>query len=672
MISNAMKNNLEKRIEDDNYWVSEYLEAIEIIDFISPSVENDFWKESIKREKFASLVEEYPAKVQHWIRFSRVFNNKIWSRIRPACEKNFGQFVKDCETIRTYMKPINEKKDEIKRRLEKISAEKLVIHFAYWLEKKYFEEDDDCEFSKSLVNYFNVLQECLTQGKNKRVRDQRSVLETNKEELWEVYKTGQLNEYITQFFDGMEEWIRADFLEEMFCSQGWPVSYQNGVGVLTPTDKQQSEIKMPIMKAFANEIIELELPFTEEDIDHRAKMLNPETLHSDWHQYTGLRFLRRCFGDDLLSQVNEQAGFEIQNILRVLLVLVGHYKKYFKHPRYIAKQEGKGFLSSLIPLSSFNSEIEYSLLCHPMHPREFSCLTGFVKELMDDTISIEETQRIFAAFTADIHDDEATRIKFANNLLLLKNESCYLFLPRLFFDDKYVIQIIFNLIFSINEDAAVKHMEKQIQHFFEYHQFHAITRYPLDFAGENRGEVDVLAFRDNTLFIIEAKTTYQRILVNHIRSLRVTYYEAGEQLNNILDLLPEYWADISSKLNISVPYASVKKVTLIVTNSCEYDHQYFNGHLKISLSELENVLDAPNPFMLFLLQKEVQSLGSQCDPELPPDNLNPYRLFPSDNPSVDQIIACLEESRFWKLVLDEQIEPTPLFSVPPVDSPKEI
>lgn len=662
-----------ERIKDVEYWTSEYLEAIERIEFKSPKIENIFWEESIKRGKFSSLVEEYPAKVQHWIRFSRVFNKKIWSRIRPACEKQFCQFVKDCETIKMYIKPINEKKDEIKKRLEKISAEKLVIHFAYWLEKKYFEEDDDCEFSKSLVNYFNVLQECLTQGKNKRVRDQRGILETNKEELWEVYKTGQLNEYITQLFDGMEEWIRADFIEEMFCSQGWPVSYKkDGVGVLTPTDKQQSEITMPIKKAFANEFIELELPFTAEDFDHQAKLLNPETLHSDWHQYTGLRFFRRCFGDDLLSQVKVEAGFEIKNILSVLLVLVGHYKKYFKHPRYIAKQEGKGFLSSLIPLSSANTEIELSLLCHPMHPREFSCLNGFAKELMDDTISLDETQRIFAAFTADIHDDEAMKIKFANNLLLLKNESCYLFLPRLFFDDKYVIQIIFNLIFSINEDDAVKHMEKQIKQFFEYHQFHAITRYKLDLDRDDRGEVDVLAFRDNTLFIIEAKTTYQRILVHHIRSLRVTYYGAGEQLSNILDLLPEYWADISSKLNISVPYASVKKVTLIVTNSCEYDHQYFNGHLKISLCELENVLDAPNPLMLFLLNKEVQSLASPYDHELPPGNLNKYRLFPSDNPSVDQLIACLEESRFWKLVLDEQIEPTPLFSVPPVDSPKKI
>jgi hypothetical protein len=215
-------------------------------------------------------------------------------------------------------------------------------------------------------------------------------------------------------------------------------------------------------------------------------------------------------------------------------------------------------------------------------------------------------------------------------------------------------------------------MENRVKFLSECQKFQTITGYPLKADGKDKGEIDVLAFRDNTLFIIEAKMTYQRILVNDIRSLRATYDGAGEQLDNILDLLPEYWADISKKLRISVPYTSVKQVTLIVTNSCEYDHHYFQGHLKISLCELETVLVMSNSSMLFALHEEMRSFGYQYDPASSTDILNQYRLFPSENPSVDQIIACLEESRFWELVLDEKIEPTPLFSVPPVDSPKEI
>jgi len=114
-----------------------------------------------------------------------------------------------------------------------------------------------------------------------------------------------------------------------------------------------------------------------------------------------------------------------------------------------------------------------------------------------------------------------------------------------------------------------------------------------------------------------------------------------------------------------MPYAAVKKVTLIVSNSFEYDHQYFNGHLKISWHELESVMNALPPLLTFELKHRAQSTPVQDIPEPTPAILDQYRLFPDDTPSVDQMLVCIEQSRYWELVLGEPMKPTPVFTVKP-------
>jgi hypothetical protein len=232
---------------------------------------------------------------------------------------------------------------------------------------------------------------------------------------------------------------------------------------------------------------------------------------------------------------------------------------------------------------------------------------------------------------------------------------------------------MFNKIFDVKKltQQISDYFEKRIEALFLKNGFRTIQGHKFKYPEIAEGDIDALAFRDNVLFVVQAKMTHQRFLAHNIRTLRDTFQKAGDQMDVALYVLSEHWTDISSKLNISTPYSSLKIVTLIVSNSFEYDHQYFNDHLKISYCELENVLEFLDPFHLFELQMREQATTSQ----IPTPNkgmIEQYRLFPSENPSVEQIIACLEESRFWNLVLDEQIEATPLFSVPPVDSPKEI
>jgi hypothetical protein len=650
-----MKNNLEKRIKEDNFWATEYLDAINNNLVNNHKIENAFWRESIKRGRFASLSQQYPKAVEHWVRFSRIFKDSLWNEIRPVCERHLANLVHDCETVALIRQKAEDRINQHKCLLERVSAETLLIHFADWLEDKYSEASDDFTFYNNIINYRNVLQECL--------------IRVSKADACTIYEiTQRITKYSSRganrsksenppfhLFEALFQRLKADFNEEMFCSQGWSIYDQNDDVYAVPSSEQHIAIGLSKQKTYICDFIEFEMLSGDLEMDCKCRSLFREAPTEFLAQFvlffrTGQRFLERCFGKELLQTENNHLGVNPIKMMQVFLATVVY-----------CKQE-------LYGSSEKNGDIGLS----PIEVLTFSQISEITNIILAHSIPETEMKIIFEKFSADIHDRKAIEIALENNCMLLKNRYCYLFLPRLFFDSKYVIQGLFNTIFTNNKKASAKYMENRVKFLSECQKFQTITGYPLKADGKDKGEIDVLAFRDNTLFIIEAKMTYQRILVNDIRSLRATYDGAGEQLDNILDLLPEYWADISKKLRISVPYTSVKKVTLIVTNSCEYDHHYFQGHLKISLCELETVLVMSNSSMLFALHEEMRSFGYQYDPASSTDILNQYRLFPSENPSVDQIIACLEESRFWELVLDEKIEPTPLFSVPPVDSPKEI
>jgi hypothetical protein len=104
----------------------------------------------------------------------------------------------------------------------------------------------------------------------------------------------------------------------------------------------------------------------------------------------------------------------------------------------------------------------------------------------------------------------------------------------------------------------------------------------------------VLAYRDNTLFVVEAKTTSTRLLPSQVRPVCDRLNEGATQLDRVLAELPSHWAEISRELKAPERWDAVSVVTLLVSSSFEFDHLYFGKHLKISFFELERVfLDLP-------------------------------------------------------------------------------
>lgn len=676
-----MDKKLDKQILRPDFWTFDYLEAIESGWVNTRRLEGLFWQASIKYDKFESLIAKYPDSAERAIRFNRLFKQPLlWEKIRPVCEVHLGRFVQDCDLVASLRQQAEERIAKHKGLLERVSAETLVIHFAYWLEMKYFEEPDEFTFLNDLIGYRNVLQECLQRLSNGCVRTQYEI-EGEVEKSWSrIRNRRQLESETTRLFEAVHQWIMADFAEEMFCSQGWKVACADNVVMAVPATTEQWEVMNLAKKnGYVSDHVELEEPLSPDDHAYLKKVsdeaANPVSAEGWWHLHTGERFLIRSLGDDVLGKVKGQFGFEPDYLLQALLPAVGGYMVNFGVPRLRAKQAGKSFLSSVLPEEQFSPEELRTFHAkgqlgnkwrQPFEAREFSVFVYETKKFLKSSVPDEETQAVFDAVTADIHDRNAMDVAKGKNFLLLKNQNCHLFLPRFFVSDKYVIYMLYNMIFEKNAKEVASHFECRVEELFELVKFHVARNYKFINDGKTDGEVDVFAFRDNTLFIVEAKMVQPRLLVHNIRSIPDTFQKAGDQLDAALENLPAHWPTISRELNISVPFESIRKVTLIVSNSCEYDHQYFNGHLKISWHELEAVLASMTSSAIYSLRHWAQSTPIQEMPEPTPTMLEQYRLFPDGDPSVDQMLACIEQSRYWELVLGEQIRPTRFSQLSPV------
>ncbi|WP_296284951.1 hypothetical protein, partial [uncultured Acinetobacter sp.] len=98
----------------------------------------------------------------------------------------------------------------------------------------------------------------------------------------------------------------------------------------------------------------------------------------------------------------------------------------------------------------------------------------------------------------------------------------------------------------------------------------------------NAGEIDLIAICGNHVLIAEVKSSYLRSSIKEIYEYRnFTLRKAAYQLNKKIDYLKSsFLSDYFEKPN------EVKIYSWIIDTSLEFDHEYFDGHLKVSLDEV--------------------------------------------------------------------------------------
>jgi hypothetical protein len=125
-------------------------------------------------------------------------------------------------------------------------------------------------------------------------------------------------------------------------------------------------------------------------------------------------------------------------------------------------------------------------------------------------------------------------------------------------------------------------------------------------------EIDVLAYKDGVLFVIETKLTYFRTSIREIHDHLPQLEKAGLQLDRATAAVQDNYDEVQQWLNIQESFEHLRIVPLIVSSSFEYDHQFFNGYQKVSLFELQMLLQGTTPVLkgwLKLKEKALESLS---------------------------------------------------------------
>ena len=648
-----------------------------------PVYGDDFWRHAFEPIVGPAVQEilarACPESVVGAVRRKRMFENaSLWPRIRLVLiGANLQQFVHDCEDVSALKRRYEEDLERFDSLRGKISAEALVVHFSAWLERQYFEENDERAFRISLPDHAEVLQEAI-----KRMRRQpgdsggqaKSIIEVQQliKTTWDrIRKTSELPPDTSRLFRAIQNFLSADYMVELFCSQGWDIVREPTRTVVRPKSPAHGAAwELPRRKFHAMDTFENWVPTCPEALGYKQRCFseapNPESGAVRWHIYTGRHFLLKHCGDAALQAARERLGFDPFDALTVLLCNKGGYEINFAKPRAEAKQAGKSFLVSLglyaTPRDWFVAANGGDSIVRnvPVEPRDFSVFIENAAAFPPTAhIPTNTLDAIYTHFAQNIHADKIDLGK----TLVLRNQHCDLLLPRLFFGD--IKTLLYNEVFSASHAEVAKHFEKNIGAIFTRQRFSISVGRKLG----QQGEIDVLAYRDNTLFVVEAKTTSSRLLPSQVRPVRGRLNEGAAQLDRVLAELPRHWAEISRELHAPTTLDAVTVVTLLVSSSFEFDHLYFGHHLKISSFELERVfLDLPPANYLMNIYNQVMFSTEWVEPsELLAQvehqtaaALEKFRLHGADAPSVDDLIACIEESRFWSLTLGEKFDLTPL------------
>lgn len=297
--------------------------------------------------------------------------------------------------------------------------------------------------------------------------------------------------------------------------------------------------------------------------------------------------------------------------------------------------------------------------------------------------SADEIKAIIDFLTTDLSTNRKFEIDISRRPIIKIGEQ-YIWLSSFLRDTRWEI-LLHRRIASYNLGNSEKQSaeaEKFISELFREAGFGAVASHCYQYDNQ-KGEIDVLAFKDNTLFVLELKSTYveEDIMKTYKYETLKFNSKASEQLLKAKNYISNVFSEIQNieELNINCKKEDIKIVTIIVSNIYQADHLVFNQeHLKISLFELLIILknDLYNMLVdksgqLFFGEKfnitinSIEQFYNRNAPTIKKENPQIYKKDcnlweDKNNCKPSDIISAIKEDKIWKhqnlIVETENIE----------------
>ncbi|CAA0259127.1 hypothetical protein [Tenacibaculum maritimum] len=206
-----------------------------------------------------------------------------------------------------------------------------------------------------------------------------------------------------------------------------------------------------------------------------------------------------------------------------------------------------------------------------------------------------EIKTIINFLTTDLSSDRRFKIDIKKRPFI-KVGAQYIWLSSFFRDRRWEIILHQKIVADNSKNLVLQpaQKEKYISDSFKEVKFNSVSSHCYENNGM-RGEIDVLAFKYNTLFVCELKSSYIEEDIMKTSKYETLNFnsKASEQLSKAKDYIQDNFDEIKAieELNIDCKKESLKIVTIIISNIYQSDNLIFNNeHIKISLFELLIIL----------------------------------------------------------------------------------
>lgn len=207
----------------------------------------------------------------------------------------------------------------------------------------------------------------------------------------------------------------------------------------------------------------------------------------------------------------------------------------------------------------------------------------------------EDIIMILNFLTTDLSTSRRFNIDFTTRPMI-KIGKQYIWLSSFLRDCRWEVLLHKKIVADNNRNLKLQpaNTEKFIADLFREVNFDSIASYCYEH-NNLKGEIDVLAFKENTLFLFELKSTYVEEDIMKTSKYETLKFnsKASDQLNKAKDYVLSNFEEIKAieELNVNCKKKDLKIVTLIISNIYQSDNLIFNNeHVKISLFELLIIL----------------------------------------------------------------------------------
>lgn len=508
--------------------------------------------------------------------------------------------------------------------------ETILASFATYLEYNYFESPSDDFFDNRRPNLLAVLQR-VAQEKVEHFRESwggKPALDRALKMVRSRLLRGKsLDTYA--LFDAWDVVLEVENIIENYCLKGWDVICDEEVFIRPKEDVFWDNWTITNHKFQLIDLFYQSMPFLafQEQVENIIQNSpNEESALSFVSGLGGKAFLMDMLGT--LEVSVDGAEINLSEVVDIMKIFDTRFKRNYLP--FMKKMKDSGLHYSEAIIETEQEQIERNIhefirkkcnlfdlpnqIMKMIHP---PCIESRTRDemlmLMTEYDSVEpDSTRLRACevalnlFSAPPHMNAVE-----NGQFLRAPDKSYIVMPRFFHGD--VKTTILNILTRKKKNNKIfsVEMEKSLQWMFSEQGYTTILNWNYPSGDDfSNGEIDVLAYKDRFLFILEAKFTYFRTQNRSIYDHRDKLCEGGRQLKRAMRAIPANFVELKKALEIGEEYESLVVVPLLVSSSPEFDYDQFSEIDKISVFEMKGLLD---PEMFVLLQALIAMYNNQTE-----------------------------------------------------------